>query len=387
MTEKERSYELKEAMSRLIVAQPFFAVVMLDLLKIVEVEGDMAARIPTAATDGRHLFVNPKFFNPLGIDQRVGVLVHEVMHVILQHCPRMKMYMDRGFGPDLNPFSAKKWNHATDYIINDWVHSSGAGKIPVGGLFHPDFGKEDLADDVYLKIPDPPEEEGGGGNWDIHLPASEDAPSTADVQRAVAGAANAARNVGKMPAGMERLVGELINPQVHWADKLRMSIMRSAGRDQNTWAKPHRRRLAVAPHVYWPGLTGVGAGTIVMYEDTSGSIGADELTAFRSEMAGLFEDVKPERMFIGSCDWEAYEPSEVHDTNDIIEHKAEGGGGTNMPAIFDKLEELDIRPDCLVILTDGYTDYGKPPGYDVIWVMTTDREAPHGTNIRIHVGQ
>lgn len=381
----ERSYELKEAMSRLIVNQPFFAVVLLDLLTLVELPPN-DQRIPTAATDSKNLYINTGFFKKLSIEERVGVLCHEVMHVILQHCPRMKLYQERGFGPDLKPFSGKKWNHATDYIINDWVHSSKAGKIPVGGLFHPDFTRKDLADDVYLKLPDD-EDDGQDGNWDIHLPSAEDSPTTADVQRAVAGAANAAKNMGKLPAGMERLVKELTEPQVPWQDQLRLTVMKAAGRDMNTWQRPYRRRLAVPPHVYWPGRTGIGAGVIVSYEDTSGSVGEQEHAAMRTEEVSLFEDLRPEAMYIGSCDSRAYDPVEVQSVDDIISYKSKGGGGTHMPAIFDKLAEENINPDCLIILTDGYTDFGEPPPYEVVWVMTTDIVAPYGKTIRIRVGQ
>jgi predicted metal-dependent peptidase len=77
---------------------------------------------------------------------------------------------------------------------------------------------------------------------------------------------------------------------------------------------------------------------------------------------------------------------EVIDPQDIVEYKLQGGGGTDMPAIFSKLEEEAIKPDVLIILTDMYTGYGEPPGYPVIWVATSDRVADHGETIPIKVG-
>jgi predicted metal-dependent peptidase len=73
------------------------------------------------------------------------------------------------------------------------------------------------------------------------------------------------------------------------------------------------------------------------------------------------------------------------DVNDLLSYKPQGGGGTHMPAIFDKLAEEGITPDALVILTDGYTDYGEPPGYPVIWVCTSEQVADHGETIPIKV--
>ena len=148
---KRKSYELSEALSRLIHAHPFFAVILMDLLEIKE-----TTSVPTAATDGRHLFVNPEWFNPLDIEERVFVLAHEVAHVILEHCPRMKMYQDRGVGPDLKEWSNNRWNQATDYNINDWLAKSSVGRMPMGGLHHPNYGMDDLADDIYTKVPDDP---------------------------------------------------------------------------------------------------------------------------------------------------------------------------------------------------------------------------------------
>ena len=71
----------------------------------------------------------------------------------------------------------------------------------------------------------------------------------------------------------------------------------------------------------------------------------------------------------------------------MLDYKPEGGGGTHMPAIFDRLNEVNERPDALIILTDGYTDYGDAPGYPVIWVCTSDRVADHGETIHIKIDE
>src|SRR5512138_3863203 len=62
--------------------------------------------IPTAATNGRHIFINPQFFERLTIDQQEAVLLHEVLHAALLH-------PSRGKGRD-----AKRWNVAADIVVN-----------------------------------------------------------------------------------------------------------------------------------------------------------------------------------------------------------------------------------------------------------------------------
>ena len=63
--------------------------------------------------------------------------------------------------------------------------------------------------------------------------------------------------------------------------------------------------------------------------------------------------------------------------------KPEGGLGTDMTAAFRWCTENRIKPDALIVLTDGYTPYGTAPGYPVLWAMTTDQQAPYGLTINI----
>ena len=62
--------------------------------------------VPTMATDGTRLFVNPKFANGLSWEQKIFVIIHEIMHCVLLHMQRIK-----GRNPKL-------FNYAGDYEIN-----------------------------------------------------------------------------------------------------------------------------------------------------------------------------------------------------------------------------------------------------------------------------
>lgn len=388
-----RSHELSDAMSRLIDKQPFFATLLLDLLQVKEsAAGEEGFPVPTAGVDGKHLWINRQWFANLTIDERVFVLIHEVMHLVLSHVKRGNNYLKRGIGPDMKAYNPMKMNHAMDYIINDWVIKSGNKSMPVGGLLNPQYGMNDIADEVYCKLPDPkpdPNKQGGSGNgdgnWDTHMPEADGAVGKADMQRAMKSAAATAKARGKVPAGMEQLVDQICEPQVDWAEQLRLSVVTAAGRDSATWARPNRRRMAVPPHVYFPGTCSHKAGRVVVYGDTSGSISSKEWGHFFGEVAAIVDELNPEECWLGSCDSQAHDPVLIEQSQDVLDYKPEGGGGTHMPAIFDKLAELDLRPEVLVILTDGYTAFGEPPGYEVVWVMTTGETAPFGRNLRIKV--
>src|SRR5690242_16574376 len=70
-------------------------------------------QVPTAATDGRDVFVNPEFFGSLAAPDQDFVLLHEVLHAALLHVPR------RG-GRD-----PRIWNVAADIVVNGMLVREG----------------------------------------------------------------------------------------------------------------------------------------------------------------------------------------------------------------------------------------------------------------------
>lgn len=381
-----RSYELTEAIAALIMRQPFFAVLLLDLLEIVE--SDV---VPTAATDAKNLYINPDWFKNKcrNVDERMFTLSHEILHVVLQHPTRIKYYQEMGFGPDLKPFNPTKANHAMDYIINDSLIHDGIGKPPIGVLINPQFDRTMIWDEVYEQLPDDEDKSGdGSGGWDQHMPSDPNsAPSKAAVQRAVQSAAAAAKSMGKMPASMQRFVDELCEPQVRWEEHLRKAITTSTGRDSQTWNRPNRRRLAIAPHIYWPGRAGIKAGGIVSINDTSGSVSDKEQAHFFGELHSILSDLQPETLHVMFVDAEVHGIHELHDPNDLLTLKSEvkGGGGTDMTVGLKAIEKEHLRPSTVVVFTDGYTPFGEDIGIPTIWCITSDVVAPWGTTVHVKV--
>jgi predicted metal-dependent peptidase len=386
-----RSNELVEALSALINQQPFFAVLTFNLLEVVECETfpGTTQENKTAATDSRHLFVNPKFFKKLTVQERVFVLAHEVTHVILQHPERMKGYHDIGFGPDMKPWQQVRFNKAADYVINSYLNDLKVGAQPLGSLLNAQYGQADLVDDVYCKLPEEEDEDGSGNGWDQHLPADGSNPPTkAEIQRAVAMAAGAQKAMGNMPAGLQRLVDEIIDPEIPWEQYLERTIVCLYGSDEASWARVNRRRLAVSPHVPWPGRVGNRCGNLALEIDTSGSIGQKELSAFLGVVKGVLQSVMPEKIYAMYVDAELFndEVIEIDDVNDItnLGAKAGGGGGTDMTVVFREVEERQLEVEAIIVLTDGYTPFGDDCGIPTIWCITSpDITAPWGTTIHV----
>ncbi len=72
---------------------------------------------PTAYTDGKKIAFNPTFLEGLSDDETDFVLMHEILHIVLQHCMR---YDDR------NP---EGFNIACDIVVNSNILKSFNGDL------------------------------------------------------------------------------------------------------------------------------------------------------------------------------------------------------------------------------------------------------------------
>ena len=349
--------------------------------------------VPIAATDGSNLLLNPDTFFEYTLGERIFICCHEIMHCIWNHCGLMHKFIRQGKvsypdGTSL-PYNQMLMNVATDLVINDCLIESKVGVFNKNWLHDKDYATSmDSAIDAYRKIFKLSKRGGGGGDgppckgkgFDEHLP-----PGTSqgkDAQETVAGrnevewttqiaaAANAAKLQGKLPAGLERLLGEILEPKVDWKEKIAALFARKVGSGSYDWRRPDRR--LIVRDIYAPGRSGFGAGTVVIAIDTSGSIGELELNMFFAEMAGILEDVRPKRLVVMWCDAKVHRVDEIEEASDLPALKkkgAPGGGGTCFEPVFDEMQKLGLdNVDALVYLTDGYGSFPKkPPEYVTIW--------------------
>lgn len=376
-----------EVKTGMLLHAPFFASIMLDYMKVFIGKFDNVfppGMKPTAATDGRNMWFDEEYFLSLTFPQRVFVTCHEISHVMWMHMARAHKYQDTGF--DGEAFDHGRWNRAGDYVINDMLDKCGIGKMPNGVLHKPsEYTSEMMADEVYRKLKDDPEDGEGpgagvGGSLDHHIPASGQA-TEAEMKRVVASAADAAKAQGQLPADLERFVEQVLNPKVDWTERLRKSFTKCAGRESTTWTRPHRRRL-VTQGVIMPSYTGFAAGHVVFAVDTSGSMSEKEMAQGLGECDSILLDCTPKAVTLLGCDARINSEFELYPGDSLADNppKLGGGGGTAFEPVFEYIEENNIRPDVLVYFTDmmGSFPDEKPP-YHVIWCSTHgETEAPFG---------
>ena len=118
----------------LIWQEPWLTPVILNLKNIIETEA-----VPTAAVtpDGKTLYYNPLFWKGLTPKEKIGVQIHELLHIVNLHSQRRE---NRIF---------EKWNIACDKAINYQIKSSGY-RLPQKAL----SGENDTAENIYKKLPD-----------------------------------------------------------------------------------------------------------------------------------------------------------------------------------------------------------------------------------------
>lgn len=425
----EQKYAAEVARIAFMAACPFYAHYFYSEMKEV-----FTLDVETAATDGRHIFINPQYLLERKPAERVFVYAHEVDHVISRHPQRFKHYANEGNVKGLD-VDHQQLNFAADYVINAGLMEQGVGMFNPEWLYASDVGAEELCEDVYVrKFKKPPQGNGGSGNPPGACPpgstfggsgktskgakgdgraqaqggafdqvlappvdpvtGKEDVPNESEFKEAIARASAAAKAVGKMPGSLQRRIDEILEPQVDWREHVRMLMTGHMGASRETWNTLNRRYAALGamasrPVPQFPGRRGFGADTVAVVIDTSGSIGERELSAFFAEVGGVIGDVRPKRVILIHCDARVQRVDEARSLDELADLRVQGspgGGGTSFIPPFEYLAEENITPDALIYLTDLYGSApSTPPAYPVIWACTTDQPAPWGDLVKIKV--
>lgn len=372
--------KMDKSRARLILDHPFFASLLLSMPFVED------STTETMATDGETVYFNPDWTDKLTQDETTFVLCHEVGHCMFDHMGR------RGArGPN-------RWNQAADYIVNGVLISEKIGTMPRGGLHNPSLVKSggETAEGVYALLPESDEQKGtgaSGGAMDrVHDAGSkmgQDKPDEAKLEEKraemrvrVVAAKNAAKMQGRLSAGLERLIGEVLKPSVDWAGTLRRFLTERA-KNEYSYARPKRRLLGSMDDLVLPGLSGVKMGLVVIAVDCSGSICEKTLAVFNAEINKIREDVSPRLTRVIYFDAHVLR-QEDFESDEPVTLKPIGGGGTNFAPVFSFASEQDETPSALVMLTDlQCSSFGPAPDYPVLFATTDSTVAPWGEVVEI----
>jgi predicted metal-dependent peptidase len=379
--------QITKSRAGLVLDLPFFGSLALRLA----VKEDLNCE--SAWTDGVTLGYNPDFIQGLTLPETKGLLAHEVMHIAMMHNTR------RG---DRNQ---SRWNEAADYAINLILEDSGL-TLPKARLLDREYA-DMAAEQIYGKIGKQEQEQESNNNKSRddsgkgddpgktgevrdypgkdgkQATAADKAQAEQETKIAVTQAITQAKSMGRLPGGLSRLIDEIIEPIIDWREILRRFVSATAKNDY-TWARPNRRHIAEG--LYLPSLYSEDIGPIVVAVDTSGSVDQEMINQFSAEITAILEDFHADCTVI-YCDSEIA-GVEIFRNEDlpVILHPA-GGGGTDFRPVFDYVDEHDIRPACLIYLTDMAGSFPvNEPDYPVLWGTIeawSGAAAPWGETVRI----
>jgi len=360
--------------------------------------------IPTACTNGRDERYGRAFVKELRDAELNFLVAHEGYHKMYRHLTTWRKLHDE----DHNLA-----NQACDYVINLQLqdidpnetliamprYRDGPHKGERMGLVDERFRGMN-AKQVFDILKQEKKDGGGGdgdGGFDVHDWADAKGMTDADKKELLKEIDQAIRQgimahqkiAGTGAGGLDRELEGLLEPKVDWREVLREFVKATCNaKDASSWRRPNRRFLSTG--VYMPSMIGEKVGHLVVAIDTSGSIGGSELAEFLSEVKGIAEEVNPEvvDLLYWDCDvagHEVYEGAAV--SNIVSSTKPRGGGGTSPSCVSAYLKEKNIKPECIIVLTDGYVgnDWGSEWTAEVLWCIVggNTEVAPNGKTVHV----
>jgi predicted metal-dependent peptidase len=350
---------IQSAKMGLIMKEPFFATLA---LRLVFAE---SAAVDTMATDGAHVYYNAGFVQRISLLELRGVICHEVLHCALGHPWRRD---------NREPV---RWNIAADFAINGILKDSGFA-LPEGALFPEIPGKSaewyyDRIQVRELKMPAWGEVADGNGSQ------GEKAKAQNEWRHAVAAAAQAARERGKLPDTLARFAGLAVKPKVDTRALLARFVSDRTATDY-AWDLPNSRYLAQG--IYLPRLHSEDLGKVAVIVDTSGSVDGPALARFLGMLNSVVDEARPSSVAVLYAD-AAVHRTDVFERGDPIGFHPVGGGGTDFRPALEACEKMEEPPVCILYLTDLMGRFPKSCEIPTLWITVCPGAAPFGEVVEL----
>jgi len=345
-----------------------FVVIPLSYVPIVATR-----TVPTAGVDERGvLAINPEWWTGLSPEAKRFAAIHECLHLALLH-----PFRARGFDHAVHNVAAdgKVNNAIADACVQGIKYDEAVVTLStlatVTGLRVEDLEKmstEEIARTLERKVQAQTQvlvlAQVQGGNLEGDLLSGRvegeliqdglqasfsegkgDGERLREAWKRLCEKARAfARQAGTVPAGLERLVEEVLEVKPPWYVTLRFGL--GNGKVDASYARTSRRGDD------YPGQYGYNYNVWCLV-DTSGSIGEEELRYF---LGIVKHESRSARVFVVPWDAQAYEVLKAERPADVarrVARKMKGGGGTVCLPALKKVHELMNNGDAVIVLTDG----------------------------------
>ena len=344
---------------------------LLSFKKLVEDPG-----CGTAWTDSINIGYDPEFIAKCTVEETLGVLLHELGHIIYEH---IDICRDLDLRADVH-------NIAGDHYINLWLRNL-RYKLPSFLDLHEDpkyigWGTQQIYDEL-MRNPPPPKPNGLG--LDCRQPKGK---SPRDVQERVKGdlakavlQAEMNNDYGSVPGAIKRVVEDFISPRLPW-NQILQNFLSAYNRADYTYRRPNKR---FQPEFYMPSMYSESMGHMIAAGDCSGSITPDQWNEIIAEIRWGKSILNPTTLRLISFDTHIHHNKIYEEYDELPNVFRKGGGGTNVKPILQYVREED--PVVTLIFTDGY--FSMPDvseiTNDIFWIISKNRnfDPPHGTVIHL----
>ena len=374
----------KEYMKRLILSRTrllcnhgFYGVLLMHM------KFALNEHISTAGTDGVTTYFSPAFLDTLSDKELDFVLMHEVLHVVLQHCSR---YGDR---------NRLLFNVACDIVVNSHIlYSNGMDLTSIslgedGALMHlaPD-GKEGYlytAEEVYVMLIKDPDWESYANAWDVHEFWGTFPRDSVEVEAWKQSFKDACQSMGMrggqgMPLFAERMLKEMQKPQIDWRTLINDFVQQDVC--DYSFTPPDKRFFETDFLLPDYNDFDESVKNILFMIDTSASMSDKMVASAYYEVKGAIDQYGGKLQgWLGFFDWQVKTPRPFCGTDELLKIRPIGGGGTNFKNVFayirDKMQ--DNPPTAIILLTDGYADFpdeSMANGVPVLWVINNEEVTP-----------
>ena len=408
------SKRLSQAKTRILVKHGFYGLLLMHMKFAIDEECE------TAYTDGYKIAFSPTFMDDLSDSELDFVLMHEILHVVLQHCMRGKNLQHT------------RYNIACDIVVNSNILASNSFNLKsitlskYGESMHIAPNKNEgylhTAEEVYAMLPedksirqekslsgigegDGEEKNGAGGyelgrakkklgkyregfdsheEWpqleesdtllrDVWVKRLRDAEATISI-------IDRQNGRGTIPACAKRLLKDLRKPRLNW--RVMLSDFIQTEINDYSFSPPDRRFSD--SDFFLPDFneSEEKIENILFMIDSSGSMSDKDISDAYSELCGALAQFDGKLSgYVGFFDACIYEPTPFYKVNDILEAKPLGGGGTDFQIIFEYINQhmMSNPPSCVIILTDGFAPYPNESlamGIPVLWIINNNEAHP-----------
>jgi len=331
------------------------------------------------------LRINSADFKTFTFRQKMGILVHEYLHVLLQHCTsRVKHY---------SGVQAKKENYAMDMSINQMIRS--VWDLPEYAIYHdnPSFGfPPNLSAEQYLelinqKYPDETFSDSFGPNKgaDTHdswsSATDEDDALIKEIARSYQNSYGP-NDLGETLSAHAKMAGVLENilardaNDISWDIEVRRFIHSSRSASFRRTYKRVNRRFGFPS----PGLAHKYTAKVAAIVDTSSSMGNKVLEAVAGQLNKMSWQMLVD---IIMCDSEVLESGIVKGFKASSSVDFRGRRDTDLQPGFDYAEKENYK--AIVCFTDGFFDKDVLCAIPLLWVCIGNENFSPRTGKVIHV--